>query len=141
MRELIHERNNRANFEVVCNLISSRTQISYRCNFFAHDVFALTIYIVQRGAPWRFVGLPELYCFKSDHVLRSSPWHLGAPCCCISQYFTSVRHHVYVTSDSPQVALSLSFASKSITPFAPRNHGDDSTDGKMCELQEVWATS
>ena len=38
-----------------------------------------------------------------------------------------------------QVALSLSFASKSITPFDPREHGDESQDAKMCKLQEVWA--
>ena len=56
-------------------------------------------------------------------------------------YVMSFSLHMYVTSDSPQVALSLSFASKSITHFAPRNHGDDSQDAKMCKLQEVWATS
>ena len=56
-------------------------------------------------------------------------------------YVMSFSLHVYVTSDSPQVALLLSFASKSITHFAPRNHGDDSQDAKMCKLQEVWATS
>ena len=40
-----------------------------------------------------------------------------------------------------QVALSLRFARKSITPFDPRDHGDESQDAQMCKLQEVWATS
>ena len=56
-------------------------------------------------------------------------------------YVMSFSLHVYVTSDSPQVALLLSFASKSITHFALRNHGDDSQHAKMCKLQEVWASN
>ena len=30
---------------------------------------------------------------------------------------------------------------KFCTPFDLRDHGDESQDAKMCELQEVWATS
>ena len=55
-------------------------------------------------------------------------------------YDTSDKPHVCVQGVA-QVALSLSFASKSITPFDPRDHGDESQDAKMCKLQEVWATS
>ena len=55
-------------------------------------------------------------------------------------YDTSDKPHVCVQGVA-QVALSLSFASKSITPFDPREHGDESQDAKMCKLQEVWATS
>ena len=54
-------------------------------------------------------------------------------------YDTSDKPHVCVQGVA-QVALSLSFASKSITPFDPREHGDESQDAKMCKLQEVWAT-
>ena len=55
-------------------------------------------------------------------------------------YDTSDKPHVCVQGVA-QVALSLSFASKSITPFDPREHGDESQDAKMCKLHEVWATS
>ena len=55
-------------------------------------------------------------------------------------YDTSDKPHVCVQGVA-QVALTLSFASKSITPFDPREHGDESQDAKMCKLQEVWATS
>ena len=55
-------------------------------------------------------------------------------------YDTSDKPHVCVQGVA-QEALSLSFASKSITPFDPRDHGDESQDAKMCKLQEVWATS
>ena len=53
---------------------------------------------------------------------------------------TSDRPHVCVQGVA-QVALSLRFARKSITPFDPRDHGDESQDAQMCKLQEVWATS
>ena len=55
-------------------------------------------------------------------------------------YDTSDKPHVCVQGVA-QVALSLSFASKSIKSFDPRDHGDESQDAKMCKLQEVWATS
>ena len=49
---------------------------------------------------------------------------------------TSDRPHVCVQGVA-QVALSVSFASKCITSFDPRNHGDESQDTKVRELQEV----
>jgi len=55
-------------------------------------------------------------------------------------YDTSDKPHVCVQGVA-QVALSLRFARKSITPFDPRDHGDESQDAQMCKLQEVWATS
>ena len=55
-------------------------------------------------------------------------------------YDTSDKPHVCVQGVA-QVALSLRFARKSITPFDPRDHGDESQDAKMWKLQEVWATS
>ena len=55
-------------------------------------------------------------------------------------YDTSDKPHVCVQGVA-QVALSLSFASKSMESFDPRDHGDESQDAKVCKLQEVWATS
>ena len=40
-----------------------------------------------------------------------------------------------------QVDLSRTFVNKSLTPFDPWEHDDESQEAKLCELQELWATS
>ena len=75
-----------------------------------------------------------------SHYWNLASWSLLGWILAVSRNGTSDKPHVCVQGVA-QVALSLSFASKSIPPFDPRDHGDESQDAQMCKLQEVWATS